>query len=142
MTDTPTWREDGELIDNAGDINGDIQCGAAYERRFLHTTLPGRLVDIAAYPIKGDGSDPMPDEDAPIRLEVQTELMVCRDTDDPGGTAIWSDYTYTTGNDLPERFDVDYVSVEAAEAAARRYVEQFDPALHLSWDGAPDADKD
>lgn len=125
------WKEDGLGIQDAGDAGGDIQAGKAYSARYLHTTLHGRLITVTAYPVRGDSTTPeIPD--GVIRLQVQTERMICRDPEDPGSTEVWSDIEYS---DLPERFDIDYVSVEEAEYAARVYLETFRPALYLNWDG-------
>lgn len=135
MSET-VWKDDGNgVIGPAGDVGGDIQVGEAYSRRFVHERLAGRHIEVNAYPIKGDGTTPEPPEDAPIRLKIQTELMVATDPDDPGGTEVWSEYEYS---ELPEAFEVDYPDVETAELAARRYLKQLDPALHFTWDGRPE----
>lgn len=129
------WREDGVLCQDAGDAGGDNQWGVAASRRFIHTQLPGRVIDIIAYPIRGDGTTPDPAPDAPIRLEWQTWITVCRDVEEPGATEVWADVEYS---DLPERFDGDYRSVEAAEQGARALVRSFDPDRHIGWDGKPE----
>jgi hypothetical protein len=128
------WREVGDMVQDAGDVGGDIQIGAAPERRFTHATLPGRVVDVTAYPIKGDGSDPMPPEDAPIHLSWQAHMTICRDVTDPGGTEEWADVAYPN---LPEEYTGTYATVEDAERAARRLISFFNPA-HIGWDGRPD----
>lgn len=128
------WGEVGEMIEDAGSVGGDIQIGAAPQRRFTHATLHGRIVDVTAYPIRGDGSDPMPPEDAPIHLSWQTCTTICRDVEDPGGTEEWADIEYS---DLPEAYTGTYATVEDAERAARRLIRFFDPA-HIGWDGRPD----
>lgn len=139
-TATPTtpeaspWREHGEMIDDAGSVGGDIQIGAAPERRFTHATLPGRVIDVTAYPIKGDGTDPMPPEDAPIHLSWQTHMTICRDIEDPGGTEEWADVAYP---DLPEAYTGTYATVEDAERAARRLILSVEPT-DIGWDGVPD----
>jgi hypothetical protein len=131
--DAPQWRELGELTEDAGDVGGDIQIGAAPERRFTHATLPGRVVDVTAYPIKGDGSNPMPPEDAPIHVSWQRHLTTCGDITDPGGTEQWADVRYP---EVPKEFAGPYATVEEAEAAARRLVAEFDPS-GIEWDGDP-----
>lgn len=139
------WVEHGPLFEDAGDHGGDVQVGKAYSRRFRHTSLPGRLYTVTAYPIQAEGlistgyRDPLDPsrivkDDPPIRLEWQSELMVCRSTDDPGGTEVWSDYGYP---DLPERFDGTYPSVLAAEVDARQLVRSMEPH-HIGWDGSPE----
>lgn len=129
------WKDDGHGIIEAGDVGGDIQAGKAYCRRFVHSRLACRAITVEAYPIKGDGSTPEPSVDAPIRLEVKTELMVATDPNDLGSMEAWSDYEYS---ELPEHFDVDYLDVETAELAARRYLNQLDPARDFTWDGKPE----
>lgn len=128
------WRELDSLYEGTDDCGGDIQTGNIFSRRFTHTKLPGRLFEVIAYPIKGDGSTPTPDEDAPIRLEVQTRMTVCRDVEEPGSTETWSDTEYS---DLPERFDHDFDSVKKAEAHARAMIRSFDLDRHIGWSGNP-----
>jgi hypothetical protein len=130
---TPTWRESGTIM-SGGDCGGDIQAGDSFARRFVHTSLPGRVVDIAAYPIMGDGTTPDPPADAPIRLQWETHTTVCRDTEDPGGTEVWSDVEYS---DLPEWAEGDYHSVGYAEKAAAALIITFDPDKFIGWDGSP-----
>jgi hypothetical protein len=129
------WKDDGHGITEAGDVGGDIQVGRAFSRRFVHSRLAGRHIEVRCYPIKGDGMTDHVPEDV-IRLEVQTELMAATDPEDPGGTEVWSDLAYEDA--LPEAFDLDYLSVEKAEEAAQRYLKQLDPALHFTWDGKPE----
>ncbi|MDQ1041515.1 hypothetical protein QFZ75_008017 [Streptomyces sp. V3I8] len=128
------WVESGEMLTDAGGVGGDIQIGNAAERRFTHTTLPGRVVDVTACPIKGDGSTSMPAEDAPIYLQQQVHTTICRDVEDPGGTEEFADITYP---DLPEAYSGTYATVTDAEAAARRLVASTTPE-HIGWDGVPD----
>jgi hypothetical protein len=128
------WKDDGLGVTQAGDVGGEIQVGEAYSRRFVHSRLAGRAITVEAYGVQGDATTPDIPEGV-IRLQVRTELVVATDPDDLGGTEVWSDYEYS---DLPEHFDVDYTSVEAAETAARIYLRQLDPALHFNWDGKPE----
>lgn len=127
------WREVDELMED-GNAGGDIQVGKAYSRRFTHTKLPGRVLDIAAYAVRGDGTDPMPDADAPLTLQWQSSMTVCRDVDEPGSTEVWSDIEYS---ELPERFDKEFHYAMNAQAMARKLLEQFDPE-HIGWDGKPE----
>lgn len=133
MTET-LWKDDGQGIVAAGDVGGDVQIGDAYSRRFVHTRLAGRHIEVRAYPA-GIADQGDPGEEPTIRLEVQTELMVATDPDDPGGTEVWSDLEY---GDLPGAFDRTYPSVEAAERAAKALLELLDPVLHFAWDGKPE----
>lgn len=128
------WRELGSLYEGADNYGGDIQIGNALSRRFVHATLPGRLFEVIAYPIRGDGSSPMPPEDAPIRLAYQTHMTVCRDAEEPGSTTVWSDIEYS---DLPERYDIDCADIESAETLAKILIRSFDPDRFINWDGAP-----
>lgn len=130
---TPPWREDGSLITDMGEYGGDIQVGAAPSRRFHHRLLPGRVFDVIAYPVQGDGATSRPAPDAPVRLQILYQMTVCKDVRDPGGTEVFADNTYPQ---LPERFDIDFVDISAAEKAARLLVQQFSPQ-HIDWDGAP-----
>jgi len=135
MSTTETvWKEDSVGITEAGDVGGDMQVGKALSRRFLHTSLYGRMITVTAFVEQGDGTDSRIPEGV-IRLAVQTELMICTDQDDPGSTEEWCDYEYS---ELPERFAHDYAAVCDAEAAALIYLQQLDPGLHFSWDGKPD----
>lgn len=132
MTAT-VWKDDGHGIVEAGDVGGDVQAGKAYSRRFVHERLAGRHIEVRAYPVyEHDMGDP---DNPSVRLEVQTELMVATDPDDPGGTEVWSDLEYS---DLPEKYDREYSSATAAGAAALGYLRQLDPALHFTWDGRPE----
>lgn len=128
------WKDDGYSVITAGSVGGDIQVGEAYSRRFVHHRLAGRAITVVAYPVMGDSTTPdIPD--GVIRLEVRTELMVATDPDDLGGTEAWSEYEHS---DLPEHFDVDYTSVEAAETAAQVYLRQLSPDRDFTWDGRPE----
>lgn len=127
------WQEHGPMHEGGDDSGGDIQCGTAYERRFLHTKLPGRVFELTAYPIMGDGTDERHPEGV-IRIQQQICTTICRDVDDIGNTEEWSEYSYP---ELPERFDIDFTSMELAQEAARIYVETFDPE-HINWDGKPE----
>lgn len=125
-----TWLELGPMINDDGQMGGDTQIGAAPSRRFIHSVLPGRVVDMSAYPIRGDGSDPMPAEDAPIHVQVQFNYVICRDLSDPGGTEMWADVRYDEPVHGPFR------SLKAAERRARAIVVGFVPDPFL-WDGDP-----
>lgn len=124
------WAKHGCLFEDAGQYGGDVQVGKSYSRRFARADMPGRLVTVYAYPIEAEGPG---DDEKSITLEMQTELMVCRDVDDPGSTEVWSDIEYS---DLPERFDVVFTSVELAEQTARALIKSMEPH-HIGWDGYP-----
>lgn len=125
------WREQDAMCE-AGEPGGDIQCGKAFGRRFTHTKLFGRVYEITAYPVMGDGTDPM-HPDGVIRIQQEICTTICRDVDEVGSTEEWSEYAYP---DLPEHCDIDFATAESAEAAARYYVKTFDPE-HIGWDGCP-----
>lgn len=127
------WKDDEHGISRAGDVGGDIQIGEAYSRRFVHSRLAGRHIEVSAYPVANNQPDP--GAEPVISLEIQTELMVATDPDDPGGTEVWSDLEYS---DLPERYERTYPSVEAAEEAAQEYLRTLDPARDFTWDGKPE----
>jgi hypothetical protein len=127
------WKDDGHGIGKAGDVGGDIQVGEAYCRRFVHSRLAGRHIEVRAYPVAN--SQPDPGAEPTISLDVQTELMVATDPEDPGGSEEWSDLEYS---DLPEQYERTYPSVEAAEQAAQEYLRQLDPARDFTWDGKPE----
>ncbi len=82
VIDASMWVEKGELFEDAGDVGGDIQVGKAFDRRWVHRELPGRVLTIAAYPIQGDGSTPMPPEDAPVHVQWQIQKTICTDIED------------------------------------------------------------
>jgi hypothetical protein len=109
----PTWVRDerGGGVLPGGDLGGDIQLDESFSVRFHYRDRPGALVTYCYYAAT-DLDDP-----ASICVEQQTELLVCTDPADPGGTEVWSDYRYTT---LARGFD----SVEAATAAAKQAAEE------------------
>lgn len=130
MTWSP-WIMRCGLFKDAGDFGGDVQAGKSYSLSFRHATLPGRLVTVTAYPVWTEGPG---DEEKTLTLEMQQELMICRDLDDPGSTEVWCDVSYV---DLGERFNGVYTTVERAETAACRLVLSQTPH-DITWDGIPE----
>lgn len=117
------WQEKDDLFKDAGDTGGDVQVGKAYSRRFFNPDLPGRLVTMCLYPIREEGS-------AVVGVQMQTEFMICRDTEDPGSTEEWSDYRYV---DLPI---IGFGTVEQAELSCMEVLPKYDPAK-IVWNGEP-----
>lgn len=135
LTPSMRWKRGDILFEDAGDIGGDVQIGKSYSIRFYHAHLPGRLVTVAAYPIRTKNyTGEYGDADEVITLEQQTEVMICGDVQDPGSTERWSEVEYTA---LPERFDGVYATVKEAERAARQLITQTRPE-HIDWDGLPE----
>lgn len=140
MTDL-TWTEDPVgLMEDAGDIGGDVQAGPAFERRFVLGPVTGGdltepqylVVDVAAYASEWPtfvelGKDR---EGAEYGWDEQTQVTVCTDPSDPGGTEVWADIEYGTGSALT------WPTIAEASADARRIIEQMDARMLASPEAA------
>jgi hypothetical protein len=115
--------ETGGGVLPGGDIGGDAQLAESFSVRFHHRKLPGAMVTYCYYAAIDL------DDLTTICVEQQTELLVCTDPADPGGTEIWADARYTT-------LHRGLGSVETATTAAHRAAE-----CHLvcdePWSGRP-----
>lgn len=134
------WTPDGTGVQPNGDIGGDGQVGDSYSVRYKLPASPDALVTVSYYAenLSAHRSVDVPSGDGMVRAEqpppeyavtVQTELMVCDDPDDPGGTERWSDYRQET---FPER----YPTAEAATSAAVRMAHRDQPS-DIDWAGQP-----
>lgn len=143
------WIEDDKgLIEDAGDVGGDIQVGPAFERRFINPELEVylnpdsprlpmgvttdrhyALVTVQCYATK-DEDDPSGEYDVQERIE----WLVCTDLDDPGGTEVWSDHKFEHG-----KLDGTVITggLEEANREAKARVEAWAPEYIGDWDGIP-----
>jgi hypothetical protein len=126
----PRWVRDqrGGGVLPGGDVGGDAQVDESFSVRFWHRDRPGALVTYRYYAAVDL------DDLTTVSVERQTELLVCADTADPGGTEVWSDYRYET-------VQRDLGSVEAATTAARRAAEAH-LACDEEWSGQPPWDSE
>lgn len=133
---------DDEPMD-AGDVGGDIQRGTAFARRFIWADEHGRplpfkhwssselvyaLIEETYYAVDIKETDPDDEDAEPIIYDIQnqTELMVCRDVEDPGSTETWCDYEYEYVGAMG--FD----SLERADAEARAYTARLSAEHYVS----------
>lgn len=111
------WQRQGG-VSRAGDIGGDFQATEAYGIRYTRPDRPEAVVDVAAYgETRGDH----------YVVTTQTEMTLCEDPKDPGGTETWADATYHTA---PQR----YRTPADADRAARSAIEGH-RASDIRWDG-------
>jgi len=103
--------------------SGDAQLSESFSVRFHHHDHPGALLTYRYYAAVDL------DDLTTIYVERQTELLVCTDPADPGGTEEWSDCRYAA-------VQRDLGSVQAATAAARRAAEAH-LACDEAWSGRP-----
>jgi hypothetical protein len=85
------WKRDptGGGVLPGGDVGGAAQLAESFSVRFHHTDQPGAIVTYCYYAAIDLG------DLTTIYVEQQTEHLVCTDPADPGGTEVWSHYTYT-----------------------------------------------
>jgi len=127
IRDQRQWHPDGTGVDSNGWCGGDIQRGDSYSVRLVRDDKPGSLLTITFYAAEYDEN---PGE---FDVQRQVEWLVCSDPADPGGTEIWSDYSYD---------DVSAIVIdteEEAEDEARERAEAVlaDPSPYFGWDGEP-----
>lgn len=128
------WHPDKTgLLEDAGDVGGDIQVGGAYEVRFVRDDKPGSLFTVQAF---ASGNIVM-QEDETEGIEYgwdgQIQYLTCTDPEDPGGTETWSGIESLPGSVLVAE------GIEEAEDAARREAEDWlaNYAKYIRWDGEP-----
>jgi hypothetical protein len=121
----PAWVRDptGGGVLAGGDVGGDAQLSESFSVRFHHRDHPGALLTYRYYAALDL------DDLTTIYVERQTELLVCTDPADPGGTEEWSDYRYAA-------VQRDLGNVEAATAAAKQAAEAH-LACDEAWSGRP-----
>jgi hypothetical protein len=115
-----SWQLNDPPVGVAGDIGGDGQVTEAYEARWSHHLADGSVALVTrAFYVAGPHTADDPAA-GPLRLECQTEYLICTNIADPGGTEVWSDYVYSEG---PDGFDVsggDATARAAAQQASER----------------------
>ena len=133
------WREDPlGIIEDAGDVGGDVQAGPAFERRYIYGPVAGRYLIVTDYAYAADWTDyrdyPAEEdgEERPYVADEMTELLICTDLDDPGGTELDSRYDYGEGSML------GYETVEQATREARRMIGRSGLWMLESYDPTPD----
>ncbi len=131
------WKMHGGITEH-GQIGGDVQLGRSFGIRFVHTSLPGRVVEVVAYPVTVDVAGQPHEEGEFIELRCEQQMTVCRDVEDPGSTEVWSDIEFV---ELPERFTRTYARLRFAELEAQALVAGILPE-HIGWDGSPNVSLD
>lgn len=85
-----TWRRREPLIfDGDGQPGGESQISEAYSARWTCPLVDGLTAVVTRYYYVAA-------EVGPLRVEEQTEYLVCTDPSEPGGTERASDYGYRT----------------------------------------------
>ena len=134
-TETITWREDPlGIMEDAGDVGGDVQAGPAFSRRFVYGPVAGRYLVMTEYTYASDWrqvGDEREDETT-YAADEQTELLICTDLDDPGGTELDTRYEYGEGSML------GYETIEEATEEARRMIGRFGLWILEGHDPTPD----
>lgn len=106
-----------------GHVGGDIQAGTAWDVRFWRDDQPKAVATVWVYPVKYD--------DRPgYRVQVQTELAICADRNEPGSTEEWADAFYRDENGV-------HKSLRDAERAARLLADRYAAGREhvTAWDG-------
>jgi hypothetical protein len=106
-----------------GNVAGDRQVSESLSVRFHHRDHPGVLVTCSYYAAVDEQNPPA------ITVDRETELMVCTDPEDPGGTEVWSGYRWTA---LQSGFATVQVATDAALRAAQAHLVCQEP-----WAGRP-----
>jgi hypothetical protein len=122
------WREDGNLLTDAGDVGGDDQVSPAFSRRFLCVENPQAIVTVHTYVVRSKQNI----ENNEWDVEEQIEYLVGEDPDCPADTEIWSSYDYDRGSINGQ---VLYSEAEAYNDALRR-IRRWTPDT-ITWDGEP-----
>lgn len=132
LTETPAeWRQDGPLFSGPSNYGGDDSPGDEFGKRFAHVSLPGRLVTVyhCAY-VDSNAPGGVP-EDVRFGVQKVTETLICKDTEDPGGTERFCEYAYEIV--VPQG---EYATVGEAERAALNLAHEYTGDL-IEWDGEP-----
>lgn len=81
------------LIEDAGDVGGDVQVSDAISRRFIEQREDGTftVLDFTGYLASETGDS---DDTEPAHVQVQVYYGRCTDLDDVGGTETSGDYRY------------------------------------------------
>src|SRR5690242_18725531 len=120
---TDQWQALDAEPQYGGTVGGD-GAGEAWSVRYGKKNADGTFAFITAdyYSVDGemrgwwapDGTALREDEDERFSVENMTELLICTDPGDLGGTEVWSDYLYD------DELMPYYVTEQYAEAAAKR----------------------
>lgn len=140
------WQMDETGITRGGDVGGDVQVGTAYAARFVNPDLPRCVVEITVFPSAPER--PIETREGSVTtfhgfkndldslgLDTQTEYVIAcegADMDHPRNDAEWEHIEYDSLDTAPFGEDV-----KKAEGAARRWLENFDPARDIAWNGEP-----
>jgi hypothetical protein len=124
-----TWTEHESGLDpDSGDVGGDIQATDAASRRWIKPLDDGTyaLVTVYAYGTREFSEA----RDAYLYdVQEQIEWMRCADWEEPGGTEIDCDYTYTWP------FSIAPSDLDVAFNWAKNHVTSYDPDRDFDWDG-------
>ena len=146
-TKTYAWAEIGTLIEDAGEIGGDVQTGPARSRRFQLALEDGTFANVTTYAYatteyretdeNGDETGKVSDDSDSFETSVtvygftdQVEYLVSHESDDIGGTEINSDYTYNV-----ETHMLTIETHEDADALALEYAKAEDIEFYSYWNG-------
>ena len=139
------WQKEKSGIVSGSDVGGDVQVGKAFSARFVNPDLPRCVVEITVFPSAPERSAETQEGSVTtfhgftndldsLGLDTQTEYVIANegaDMDSPWDDAEWDRTDFDTLDTAPFGGDV-----KKAEAAALRWLENFDPA-HITWDGKP-----
>lgn len=140
------WQMDETGITSGGDVGGDVQVGEAYAARFVNPLYPRCVVEITVFPSAPERSVETQEGSVTtfhgfendldsLGLDTQTEYVIANegaDMDHPWDDAEWERMDYDSLDTGPFGGDV-----KKAEGAARRCLENFDPARDIAWNGEP-----
>ena len=106
LANPDTWISVSDVAEDAGDIGGDVQAGAAWSKRFVRW-MPSvgkwAVINDAYYMrFSDDIEDENSNESKIDGVERQLEFMIVRDPNEAGDTEEWSDYEYETYYDDPD----------------------------------------
>ena len=122
LANPDTWISVSDVVEDAGDIGGDVQAGPAWSRKFIRW-----MPNVGKWAVINDAyyaayDNPNFDSDKAVAIERQIETMIVGDPGQPGDTEEWSDYTYETVSTEPLRNDYDaYAKELAADSKAEDY---------------------
>lgn len=131
------WREDEVgMLEDAGDVGGDLQAGPSFSRRFIFGPVEGHYMVIEEYAYAEELDVDEDDErHGGFGASEMTMFTICTDLTDVGGSEIAADVSYGGGGYLV------HDTVEQATAEAKRLMERndlptyYDPIEELAIGG-------
>lgn len=116
------WREDDlGMLEDAGDVGGDLQAGPAFSRRFIFGPVEDNYMVIEEYAYAEElDVDEDDDRHGGFGASEMAMFTICTDLEDVGGSEVASDVHYGEGGYLV------HDTVEKATAEARRLMERND----------------